>query len=94
MTLAAEKEADEAVAVAMEFAEVKLSLAQMIDFTWLEVHQIQGSQRARLLAGLIEQPDIDEITRAAWHMAVVRFLESCRDQPEKAIQWLRSRTRG
>ena len=94
MVAAAEKEADEAISVAMEFAECKLTLAEMIDFTWLEVHRIQGSQRARLLAGFIEEPDADEIQRAAYGMAVVRFLENCRDQPDKAIKWLRSRSNG
>jgi hypothetical protein len=88
----AERHADEAIATAMEFAECKLQLAEMIDEVWLQVHLIQGSQRARLLGGFIDQPDSDEIDRCARLMAVVRFLENCRDQPEKAIQWLQGRT--
>lgn len=94
MSLLAEKQADEAITVAMEFAEVKLSLGQMIDFAWLEVHRIQGSQRARLLAGFIEEPDEDEILRAAHGMAIVRFLEGCRDHPDKMKIWLERRSHG
>jgi hypothetical protein len=94
MNPAAEKRADEAITVAMEFAECKLSLAQMIDFVWLQVHLILGSQRARLLAGLTEEPDASEIDRAACGMAVVKFLENLRDRPKEAAAWLRSRDNG
>lgn len=94
MDVAAEKAADNAITVAMEFADVRLSLAEMADFAWLEVHRILGSQRARLLAGFIEQPDPDEIQRAAMGMALVRFLENCRDKPDEAIRWLRKRANG
>lgn len=94
MTTAAEKAADEAITVAMEFAECKLTLSEMVDFAFVQlVHRPLGSQRARLLAGLIEQPDEDEIQRAAMGAALVRFLESCRDKPEEAMRWLRGRAR-
>lgn len=94
MTSLAEKLVDDALAVALEFAECKLSLGQMIDHVFLEAHVIQGGQRARLLGGLIEDPDADQIERIAKSMAVVRFLENCRDQPDKAIEWLRGRRNG
>lgn len=93
MTTAADKTADQAIETAMEFAEVKLSMKEMADFAWLEVHRRLGSQRARLLAGFIEQPDPDEIQRAAMGMCLVRFFENCRDQPEEAIRWLQTRKR-
>jgi hypothetical protein len=94
MSKLAEKQVDETLTVALEFAEVKLSLAQMIDDQWLEVHRILGSQRARLLGGLVEEPDDSEIERAARGLARLRFLENCRDQPDKAIEWLRGRRNG
>ncbi len=90
----AEKQADDAITIAMEFAEVKLSLGEMIDHVFLETHIILGSQRARLLGGLIEEPDGDQIERAAKNMAVLRFYEGLRDHPDKAIAWLRSRANG
>ncbi|WP_315768277.1 hypothetical protein [Bradyrhizobium sp. SZCCHNR2012] len=90
----AERQADEAIEIAMEFAEVKLNIVEMADFAWMEVHRILGSQRARLLAGLSEQPHPDEMQRAAMGMCLVRFLENCRDHPDKAISWLRGRANG
>ncbi len=90
----AENQTDEAIAVALEFAECKLTLAEMIDQIFLESHLIQGCQRARLLGGLIEEPDESQIERIARLSAVMRFLENCRDRPDKAIEWLRGRSNG
>lgn len=72
----AENEADEAITVALEFAELKMTIKEMIDHVWLETHLMMGSQRARLLGGLIEQPDGDQIERIAKNSVVIRFLES------------------
>lgn len=87
MPTAAEKQADEAIAVALEFADDKLSVAEMADHVDLEAHRIEGNQRARLLAGLIEEPDHGEIVRAARLLTTARFLKSCADDPQRASNY-------
>jgi hypothetical protein len=89
MTTAAEKQADEAIRVALEFAECNPKLPEMIDIVFLEAHRIEGSERARLMWGDRERPHEDQIERIAKLHAVMRFLEACRDEPERAIRWLR-----
>ena len=56
--------------------QLKMTIREMIDHVWLETHLMMGSQRARLLGGLIEQPDGDQILRIAKNNVVIRFLES------------------
>ena len=82
----AEKQADEALEVALEFAEVKLTLAEMADHISLEAHLIQGSERARLLGGLSIEPHPDQIERIAKHLAVMKFLQNCAEKPADAAR--------
>jgi hypothetical protein len=86
MPTGAEKQVDEQLAIALEFAEVKLTLAEMICHVDLEAHMIEGSERARLLAGLALAPNDDQIGRIARNLAVVRFLQSCHDRPAEAAR--------
>ncbi|CCD97626.1 hypothetical protein [Bradyrhizobium sp. STM 3809] len=92
MSNAIEVKADAAIDAAMTAAACSPSINDLAELAWLEVHRILGSQRARLLAGLIDQPDTSEITRAAGLMAVVRFLELSADARAKNdVCWLRQR---
>jgi hypothetical protein len=79
-----ERRADEAIAVAIEFAEVKLSMTEMIYHMDVECHRIEGEQRARILAGTIVEPTAEQIARVARHMAVMKFLKSCHERPNEA----------
>lgn len=91
MTTAAEKHADEAIRNSLEMAERKVNLAEMIGVCDLEAARIEGSERARLLAGLCDEPGWEQIERIMLLLAVMKFLTQCRDQPDKAIEWLRRR---
>ncbi|WP_024340998.1 hypothetical protein [Bradyrhizobium japonicum] len=91
MTTAAEKQADEAIRNAMEMAERKVGLAEMIKSVDLEAHRIEGSERARLLAGLIDEPGWEQVERIMLLLAVMKFLQQCSEKPDKAIEWLRRR---
>lgn len=84
MPTAAEKQADEALEIALEFAEVKLTLPQMIAHVSLEAHLIQGSERARLLAGLATETNDEQIGRVARHLCVMNYLQRLHDQPQAA----------
>lgn len=80
----AEKQADEALEIALEFAETKLTLPQMIDHIMLEAHLIQGSERARLLGGLTTEPHPSQIDRVARHVCILKYLQRLHDQPQAA----------
>lgn len=91
MTTAAEKHVDEALRNALELAERKVPLSEMISICDIEASRIEGSERARLLAGLIDEPGCEQTERVMLLLAVMKFLTQCRDQPDKAIEWLRRR---
>lgn len=91
MTTAAEKQADEAMRNALEMAERKVGLSEMVSIIDIEAHRIEGSERARLLAGLCEEPGWEQVERVMLLLSVMKFLQQCRDQPDKAIEWLRRR---
>ena len=84
MATLAEKEVDEALTVALEFAEIKLSLPDMIDHIFLEAHRIQGSERARLLGGLAVEPHPDQIERIAKFLCVMKYLTNLYEKPGAA----------
>lgn len=94
MTTAAEKQADETLRNALEMAERKVSLSEMIGICDLEAQRIEGSERARLLAGLVNEPGWEQVERTMLLLAVMKFLTQCREQPDKAIEWLRRRRDG
>lgn len=75
MASLAEKEVDETLEIALEFADQSLTLTEMIYHISLEAHRIQGEQRARLLAGLALGPDPDQIGRIARSLTVMKYLE-------------------
>lgn len=81
-----EGRADVAIQIALEFAEVKLTLTEMIYHVDIECHLIEGEQRARLLAGTILEPTEEQIARIARHLAVMRFLQTCHDKPADAAE--------
>lgn len=81
-----EGRADVAIQIALEFAEVRLSMPEMIYHMDLEAHLLQGSERARLIAGLCEEPTEEQIARIARHLAVIRFLQNCHDRPAEAAE--------
>lgn len=87
MTTLAEKETDEKLAIALEFAEVKLSVSEMIATVDQEAHRLEGSERARLLAGLVEEPDAGQVLRIAHLLAVMRTLQSFYDRPATAANF-------
>lgn len=70
-----EGRADVAIEVALEFAETKLSIYEMIYHLDLETHLLEGEQRARLLAGTINEPTEEQIARIARHRAVMHYLQ-------------------
>lgn len=81
-----EGRADAEIAIALEFAEVKLTLSEMAYHMDLEAHLIEGEQRARLLAGTILEPNEEQIGRIARHHAVMKFLQNCQDRPAEAAE--------
>jgi hypothetical protein len=87
----ADDRADEAIRVALEFAECKPTLREMIDILFVEALRIQGQERARILWGdrPNDEPDHGQIERVAKLHAVMRLLEACRDNPDGATKWLR-----
>lgn len=91
MTTAAEKHADETLRNALEMAERKVNLAEMISICDIEAARIEGSERARLLAGLADEPGWEQVERIMLLLAVMKFLTQCREQPDRAIEWLRRR---
>ena len=82
---------DDLIQIALEFAEVKPTLQEMIEIIWVEALRIEGSERARFLWGdrPFDKPHAHQIERIANLHGVVRFLEACRDRPDNAIKWLR-----
>ncbi len=84
MPSAAEKEADEKLAIALEFAEVEMTLPEMADWISLEAHLIEGSERARLLAGLADEPHPDQVGRIARNLCIMRYLQKLHEKPDAA----------
>lgn len=81
-----EGRADVAIEIALEFAEVRLTLTEMVYHMDLEAHLLQGSERARLIAGFCEEPTEEQIARIARHLAVMKFLQNCHDRPAEAAE--------
>jgi hypothetical protein len=79
-----EGRADVALAAAIELAECKLSLPEMIYAMDLEMVLIEGEQRARLLGGMIELPVAEQVERIARFACVLKFLKMCHERPQDA----------
>jgi hypothetical protein len=94
MPSAAEKEADEKIAEALDFAERKVTLTEIEDHLSLEAHRIEGSERSRLLAGFIEHPHPDQIERLVKFHAARRLIQKLISEPRAAADWLRGRNDG
>jgi hypothetical protein len=86
MTTAAEKQADEQLAIALEFAELEMTLPEMADWISLEAHLIEGSERARLIGGLAEEPDPDQVGRIARFLFIMRYLQKLHEKPDAAAR--------
>jgi len=87
MASLAEKEVDETLTIALEFAERPVTLAEMIDHVSLEAHLLQGSERARLLGGLTTEPHPDQIERIMLHLEVMKYLQRVQKyQSERATR--------
>lgn len=87
--LSPEQKVDMALSVAIEFAAVRLSTAEMAQHVDNETHRIEGEQRARLLAGLITEPTPEQVDRIALNNAVFKFLKACADRPGDAAEHFR-----
>jgi hypothetical protein len=77
-----EGRADVALSEAIELAEIKLSLPEMIYAMDLEMVLVEGEQRARLLGGTIELPVAEQVERIARFACVIKFLKMCHERPQ------------
>lgn len=76
--------ADRQIAEALEFNEARLTLPEMVYHLDLEAALIEGSERARLVAGLTAEPNLDQIARIARCMSIMKFIQRLHDRPDDA----------
>jgi hypothetical protein len=62
------------------------------DWIWVEAHRILGSQRARILAGSVKEPDPGEIQRAAYDGSR-ELSRALRRASERPLSWVQKRRR-
>lgn len=83
-------DADSAIALALEF-ETKASLDEMIAQVDADLWQVQGSQRARLIADMMDRPMPDQIRRIAVYTALHTFLLTVKQRPGEVARALQQR---
>lgn len=83
-------DADSAIALALEF-ETKATLDEMIQQVDADLWQVQGSQRARLIADMMQRPMPDQIRRIAVYNALYSFLLMIKQRPGEVARTLQKR---
>lgn len=73
-------DADSTIAAALEF-ETKPTLDEMILQVGDDLWTVYGGQRARIIAGMIDQPMREQVRRIAVYTALRAFLERIKYQP-------------
>jgi hypothetical protein len=85
-----EADADAAIALALEF-EAKPTLDEMIQQVDADLWQVQGSQRARLIADMMERPMPDQVRRVAVYTALHSLLQLIKQRPAEVARQLQKR---
>lgn len=86
-------DADSLIALVLEF-EAKPSLDEMIVQVGDDLWTVYGSQRARLMAGMLDAPMPEQIKRIAVYTALRKFLERVKYQPGSVAEQLKKKGGG
>ena len=89
------KEADADAMLNDALAEPRaVPLGDMVAFVETERNAIWFQQEARLMEDMLRAPLPEAIERMQYFKAIERFLNDCKERPEKIISWLQKRTKG